>query len=65
MPLPRQSFRVPSTDGVQLCVNAWPREGEADDDLPIVVLVHPYTVMGGCQALMKGMAKALNKLGFE
>ena len=51
MPLPRQSFRVPSTQGVQLCVNAWPRQADVHShhELPVEVLVHPHTVMGGRQ----------------
>lgn len=42
--------------------------GDGDDsnkkDEIAVVLVHPYSVLGGCQALMKGIARNLAHLGF-
>lgn len=30
----------------------------------VVVLVHPYSILGGCQGLMKGMARGLANRGF-
>ncbi|CAI0450340.1 unnamed protein product [Linum tenue] len=46
-----------------------PKEAEAKaggggDDL-VIVLVHPFTVLGGCQALLKGMAIRLAERGYK
>ncbi|CAI9097420.1 OLC1v1033846C1 [Oldenlandia corymbosa var. corymbosa] len=30
----------------------------------VIVLVHPYSILGGCQGLMKGMARGLANRGF-
>ncbi|KAF8041047.1 hypothetical protein BT93_B3075 [Corymbia citriodora subsp. variegata] len=56
-----ESCKVESADRVVLHTRVFkPREDakRADDGLG-VVLVHPYTVLGGCQALLRGIAAEL------
>lgn len=31
---------------------------------PVIVLVHPYSILGGCQGLTKGIARGLANRGF-
>lgn len=61
---------VDSTDGVKLCVKTWPSTvAEAEQVVaakrPLVVIVHQYSVMGGCQELVSGLARCLNDLHFR
>lgn len=58
-----ESCKVESADRVVLHTRLFkPREDApmAGDDGGLgVVLVHPFTVLGGCQALLRGMASGL------
>lgn len=38
---------------------------EEIESRPLVVLVHPYTILGGSQELMRGLAAELSDLGFR
>ncbi|CAH9067377.1 unnamed protein product [Cuscuta europaea] len=60
---------IQSTDGVTLDARIF-RPSAADHDHKgadysalVVVMVHPYSVLGGCQGLMKGMARGLASRG--
>lgn len=59
--------KIECTDGVTLDARIFrPATAEAEHkggDNVVVVLVHPYSVLGGCQGLMKGMARGLADRG--
>ncbi|KAJ9545838.1 hypothetical protein OSB04_025545 [Centaurea solstitialis] len=67
----RESATVESGNGINLDVRIYkpkPEEGNndstaSDDHKIVVVLVHPYSVLGGCQGLMKGIARNLADQG--
>lgn len=60
-----ESSTVDSSDGVKLhCRVFKPLEGEASKDDLVIVLVHPYSVMGGTQAYMRGLASGLASNGY-
>lgn len=45
--------------------NPNPEHPQSDEKTSLaIVLVHPYSVLGGCQALMKGIARGLAQKGF-
>ncbi|KAG4908721.1 hypothetical protein AAZX31_20G231900 [Glycine max] len=60
-----ESFTVEGSDGVKLRTRVFkPDAGtEADGKLGIV-LVHPYSILGGCQGLLKGIASGLALNGY-
>ncbi|KAM7530145.1 hypothetical protein LguiB_033555 [Lonicera macranthoides] len=62
----RESFTVDSTAGIKLDVRIYkpPIADEHPKENPVIVLVHPYSVLGGCQALMRGIARELSSKGF-
>lgn len=65
-----ESTKVETSDGVKLHTRLFlPRQegGEPiqDNNSLVVVLVHPYTVLGGCQALLKGISAGLAGKGFK
>lgn len=69
-PVVKGTHTVDSTDGVKLSVRTWPgRLIESDISVAskklLVVIVHQYSVMGGCQDLVSGLARHLNKLTFS
>nr|GMC86132.1 putative alpha/Beta hydrolase [Ipomoea batatas] len=57
--------KIECSDGVTLDARIFrPAAGEhKGGDSVVVVLVHPYSVLGGCQGLMKGMARGLADRG--
>lgn len=55
---------VETSDGVKLNTRIFKPRDEIKDDL-VIVLVHPYSVLGGCQALLKGIAAGLANNGFR
>ncbi|KAF8080772.1 hypothetical protein N665_0923s0012 [Sinapis alba] len=61
-----ESCKVDSEEGVKLHTRIFkPRDAYDDDDGNLViVLVHPFSLMGGCQALLKGIASELASKGF-
>ncbi|XP_021675527.1 uncharacterized protein LOC110661248 [Hevea brasiliensis] len=60
-----ESTTVETNDGVKLLTRLFkPIEDEIKDKL-VIVLVHQYSVLGGCQALLKGMAIGLAQKGYR
>ncbi|BBN15785.1 uncharacterized protein MPTK1_7g00810 [Marchantia polymorpha subsp. ruderalis] len=56
---------VDEGNGVQLSVRLYkPGEDVKEKKNATLILVHQYTVLGGCQGLMKGMANLLAAKGF-
>ncbi|XP_050223009.1 uncharacterized protein LOC126673082 [Mercurialis annua] len=56
---------VETTDAVKLHTRLFkPTQDEIKDNL-VIVLVHPYTILGGCQALLKGIAVGLAGKGYR
>lgn len=67
-----ESCAVETTDGVKLNARVFrPKEeeqgGEVKNDSSslAIVLVHPYSILGGCQGLLKGIASGLANKGFK
>ena len=62
-----ESFTVETSDGVKLRTRLFkPAEGAATkDDSLVIVLVHPYSILGGSQGLLKGIASALADNGYR
>ncbi|KAB1221100.1 hypothetical protein CJ030_MR3G024345 [Morella rubra] len=58
-----ESSPVETSDGVKLHTRLFKPTGEIKDNL-VVVLVHPYSILGGCQGLLKGMAAGLAEKGY-
>ncbi|KAK1307506.1 hypothetical protein QJS10_CPA10g00095 [Acorus calamus] len=60
-----ESQTVETGDGVKLHVRLF-RPSSSSDRVRnlVVVLVHPFTVLGGCQALLKGIALGLAGRGY-
>ncbi|KAK4373044.1 hypothetical protein RND71_008428 [Anisodus tanguticus] len=53
-----------STDSVTLDGRVFRPNSEKGDGVNVVaVLVHPYSVLGGCQGLMRGIARGLSSRG--
>ena len=64
-----ETCTVETSDGAKLNTRLFrPREAKDRDkegNDPVVVLVHPYSVLGGCQGLLRGIASGLAEKGFE
>ncbi|KAJ4827165.1 hypothetical protein Tsubulata_025821 [Turnera subulata] len=65
-----ESTKVETSDGVKLHTRLFlPKQEESGEtttkDNLVVVLVHPYTVLGGCQGLLKGIAAGLADRGYK
>ncbi|XP_049365246.1 uncharacterized protein LOC125830066 isoform X2 [Solanum verrucosum] len=58
----RSSCTIESTDGVILDGRIYRPTSEENSSF-VAVLVHPYSVLGGCQGLMRGIAKGLSSRG--
>ncbi|KAI4334684.1 hypothetical protein L6164_013400 [Bauhinia variegata] len=59
-----ESFTVETSDGVKLRTRVFKPGGEIKDNL-VIVLVHPYSILGGCQGLLKGIASGLAEKGYR
>ncbi|KAG6590233.1 hypothetical protein SDJN02_14899, partial [Cucurbita argyrosperma subsp. argyrosperma] len=60
-----ESFKVETSDGVKLQTRVFkPKDEEARQNL-VVVLVHPYSIMGGCQGLLRGIACGIAESGYR
>lgn len=63
-----ESCEVDSEEGVKLHTRIFkPRDehvSHEDGDL-VIVLVHPFSLLGGCQALLKGIGSELACKGFK
>ncbi|KAK0604943.1 hypothetical protein LWI29_021179 [Acer saccharum] len=61
-----ESSTVDTSDGVKLYTRVFkPREELTLKDNLLIVLVHPYSVLGGCQGLLKGMASGFAANGYK
>ncbi|KAJ4724148.1 Alpha/beta hydrolase family protein [Melia azedarach] len=63
-----ESCKVETSDGVKLHTRVFKpgEEGEEKkDDNLVIVLVHPYSVLGGCQGLLRGIASGLVEKGYK
>ncbi|KAH0888513.1 hypothetical protein HID58_050942 [Brassica napus] len=62
-----ESCDVDSEEGVKLHTRIFkPRDEQVSDDGDLaIVLVHPFSLLGGCQALLKGIASELACKGFK
>ncbi|XP_073010049.1 uncharacterized protein [Typha latifolia] len=58
-----ESSMVETSDGVKIHVRLFKPSDPAADNLA-VVLVHPYSVLGGFQGLLRGIATGLAKKGY-
>ncbi|KAK4419503.1 hypothetical protein Salat_2363200 [Sesamum alatum] len=60
---------IETSDGVKLHAKIFePEEVEEESsskDNPAVVLVHPYSILGGCQRLLRGIASGLASTGYK
>ncbi|KAA8528133.1 hypothetical protein F0562_035616 [Nyssa sinensis] len=59
-----ESGTVETSDGVKLHARIFKPIEEIKDNL-VIVLVHPYSVLGGCQGLLKGIASGLASKGYR
>ncbi|KAG6588170.1 hypothetical protein SDJN03_16735, partial [Cucurbita argyrosperma subsp. sororia] len=59
------SCKVETSDGVKLHTRIFKPTDEEDRENLVVVLVHPYSVLGGCQGLLRGIAGGLAERGFR
>ncbi|KAF5202099.1 alpha/beta-Hydrolases superfamily protein [Thalictrum thalictroides] len=61
-----ESCTVETSDGVKLHTRVFkPREEEEVKDNMVIVLVHPYSILGGCQGLLRGIAVGLADKGYR
>ncbi|XP_044478575.1 uncharacterized protein LOC123225789 [Mangifera indica] len=62
-----ESCTVETSDGVKLHARVFKPREEKDlkDDHLVIVLVHPYSVLGGCQGLLRGIASGLAGKGYR
>jgi predicted acyl esterase len=61
-----ESTKVETSDGAKLHTRLFKpmEEGKITDNL-VVVLVHPFSILGGCQAFLKGIAAGLAGKGYK
>ncbi|KAJ6704715.1 ALPHA/BETA HYDROLASE DOMAIN-CONTAINING PROTEIN [Salix purpurea] len=61
-----ESTIVQTSDGAKLRTRLFKpmEEGEITDNL-VVVLVHPFSILGGCQAFLQGIAAGLAGKGYK
>lgn len=67
------SCTVETSDGVKLHARIFkpnPSEEEEEEEISknsswVVVLVHPYSILGGCQSLLRGIASGLSRKGYK
>ena len=62
-----ESCKVETSDGVKLHTRVFkPKDEEAKEIENLgVVLVHPYSILGGCQGLLRGIAAGLAERGYK
>lgn len=60
-----ESCKVETSDGVKLHTRLFNPATPPDAGSEVVVLVHPFSLLGGCQALLKGIAAALAEKGLR
>ncbi|WCJ36987.1 alpha/beta-Hydrolases superfamily protein [Euphorbia peplus] len=61
-----ESTTVDSADGVKLKTRIFkPKEEDEIKDKLVILLVHPYSILGGCQALLRGIALSMAEKGYR
>ena len=60
-----ESSTVETDDGVKLRTRVFKPGGEIKDNNLVIVLVHPYSILGGRQGLLKGIASGLAENGYS
>ncbi|KAI5321199.1 hypothetical protein PRUPE_6G018000 [Prunus persica] len=60
-----ETCTVETSDGVKLSTRLFKPREEINKGNPVVVLVHPYSVLGGCQGLLRGIAAGLADRGYK
>ncbi|XP_057508907.1 uncharacterized protein LOC130791685 [Actinidia eriantha] len=64
----RETCTIEANNGISLDARIFKpatiQQEEASETSLAIVLVHPYSVLGGCQGLMKGIARGLSNGGF-
>ncbi|KAJ9164418.1 hypothetical protein P3X46_023995 [Hevea brasiliensis] len=60
-----ESTTLETSDGVKLRTRLFKSNDDEVKDKLVIVLVHPYSVLGGCQALLKGIAIGLAEKGYR
>ena len=58
-----ESCTVETPDRVNLRTRVFKPKEEIKDSI-VIVLVHPYSILGGCQVLLKGIASGLADKGY-
>ncbi|KAJ8640856.1 hypothetical protein MRB53_017550 [Persea americana] len=58
----RESYTVETSDGVKLHTRLF-KPKDPNNNL-VIVLVHPFSILGGCQGLLRGMALGLAERGY-
>lgn len=56
---------VETSDGVNLSTRLFKPTGDIKQQNLVIVLVHPYSVLGGSQGLLRGIASGLAEDGFR
>ncbi|KAL5976879.1 hypothetical protein ACLOJK_021214 [Asimina triloba] len=59
-----ESCTVETPDGAKLHARLFKPPNEPKSNL-VIVLVHPYSVLGGCQALLRGIGLGLAEMGWK
>ncbi|KAL3841202.1 hypothetical protein ACJIZ3_025793 [Penstemon smallii] len=62
----RETCTIDTAEGISLDARVFKPAAENSEDpkgKTVIVLVHPYSVLGGCQGLMRGMARELANRG--
>ncbi|KAF2321561.1 hypothetical protein GH714_000418 [Hevea brasiliensis] len=60
-----ESTTLETSDGVKLRTRLFKSNDDEVKDKLVIVLVHPYSVLGGCQALLKGIGIGLAEKGYR
>lgn len=55
---------IETSNGHKLDARIFKPNTAAGEGNLVIVLVHPYSILGGCQGLMKGIARGLANRGF-
>ncbi|KAG8653126.1 uncharacterized protein LOC110617270 [Manihot esculenta] len=60
-----ESATVETNDGVKLRTRLFKSRDDEVKDKLVIVLVHQYSILGGCQSLLKGIAIGLAEKGYR
>lgn len=59
-----ESVSIEGSDGIKLSARVFRPRREMKDGNLAIVLVHPYSLMGGCQGMLWGLASGLANFGY-